>query len=146
MTPLHHPPTVVSMCLQTAASLDPVVWAAGSLSACLKSSRHHCLPLTVLAALLQAAAPPALQPGSPGGWQSGSSPSGLLQQQATEEGEPDSPTKRALVQAQRDAEGQAQFHAKQKLSPQEEALMHLHEKGHEAELLREALLKVGNMG
>ena len=105
------------------------------------------MPLTALAALLQAAALPTLQPGSPGSWQSGSSPSHLLQQQqATAEAEPDSPTKRALVQAQREAEGQGQPHAKQKLSQEEEALLHLHEKAHEAELLREALLKVGSVG
>ena len=106
-----------------------------------------CLAHKCLSALLQAAALPALRPGSPSGWQSGSSSSRLLQQQqATGELEPDSPTKRALVQAQREAEGQGQPHAKQKLSQEEEVLLHLHEKAHEAELLREALLKVGNMG
>ena len=71
---------------------------------------------------------------------------GWMHPRATGEGEPDSPTKRALMQAQREAEGQAQPHAKQKLSEEEEMLLHLHEKAHEAELLREALLKVGNMG
>ena len=50
------------------------------------------------------------------------------------------------MQAQREAEEQGQPRAKQKLSHEEEALLHLHEKAHEAELLREALLKVGSMG